>query len=253
MENISNLTWYKQTYNDLVTTRKSRGLNKLCLDYYTEIHHIVPRCMGGTDDEENLVLLTAREHIIAHMLLVRIYPEHLGIIRSTSAILLKNKGRKEGKLFSSRLVAEVRENYAKHKDEFSKEQLGKEVSEEIRKKQSESHIGNRLSERTKEILKEKRYSISIKTPEGKVYNSIADCSRSENIPETTLKDWIYNRPEKGYKILGTNRKSKSLKVIGPDGKIYPSIRQGAKDLKIDKKTLKNWIIKHPELGYKFID
>ena len=74
---MNKLNWYEETYNDLIITRKSRGLDKSSLDYYTEIHHIVPRCMGGTDDENNLVLLTAREHIIAHMLIVRIYPNHL--------------------------------------------------------------------------------------------------------------------------------------------------------------------------------
>lgn len=38
-------------------------------DTYTEIHHILPRSMGGTDDADNLVSLTAREHLVCHMLL----------------------------------------------------------------------------------------------------------------------------------------------------------------------------------------
>ena len=29
-------------------------------------HHIVPKHMGGSDDEENLILLTLEEHIQAH-------------------------------------------------------------------------------------------------------------------------------------------------------------------------------------------
>lgn len=42
-------------------------------DSYKERHHIVPKCMGGTDDKTNLVQLTARQHFLAHWLLYKIY------------------------------------------------------------------------------------------------------------------------------------------------------------------------------------
>jgi len=38
---------------------------------YTELHHIVPQSMGGSNDKENLVDLTAREHFICHWLLIK--------------------------------------------------------------------------------------------------------------------------------------------------------------------------------------
>lgn len=40
-----------------------------CGDEYHERHHIVPKCMGGTNDEYNLIDLFAREHFEAHKLL----------------------------------------------------------------------------------------------------------------------------------------------------------------------------------------
>ena len=40
---------------------------------YSEKHHIIPRSIGGSDDKENLVFLSAREHFVAHQLLVKIY------------------------------------------------------------------------------------------------------------------------------------------------------------------------------------
>lgn len=46
---------------------------------YAEEHHIVPRCMGGTDDTWNLVLLSARQHFIIHWLLTKIHPDHAGL------------------------------------------------------------------------------------------------------------------------------------------------------------------------------
>lgn len=42
-------------------------------DGYTEKHHIIPRCLGGSNDPQNIVRLTARQHFIAHLLLAKIY------------------------------------------------------------------------------------------------------------------------------------------------------------------------------------
>jgi len=36
-----------------------------------EIHHIIPRSMGGSDDADNLIKLTYREHFICHLLLTK--------------------------------------------------------------------------------------------------------------------------------------------------------------------------------------
>jgi len=44
---------------------------------YSEMHHIIPRCIGGNDLLENLVKLTAREHFLAHWLLWKAYPNNI--------------------------------------------------------------------------------------------------------------------------------------------------------------------------------
>lgn len=38
---------------------------------YTETHHIIPKCLGGSDDPSNLVKLTAKEHFVCHHLLTK--------------------------------------------------------------------------------------------------------------------------------------------------------------------------------------
>jgi len=40
---------------------------------YYENHHIIPRCLGGSEKNENKVLLTGKEHYICHKLLTYIY------------------------------------------------------------------------------------------------------------------------------------------------------------------------------------
>ncbi|MAF25820.1 hypothetical protein CL634_09645 [bacterium] len=64
---------YKKIYRQLVDKGIERGWTKSSADGYTENHHIVPRSMGGSDDKDNMVRLTAREHFIAHWLLWKIH------------------------------------------------------------------------------------------------------------------------------------------------------------------------------------
>lgn len=47
---------------------KSEAKDKLG---YVENHHIIPKSIGGLNNKNNLVLLTAREHFICHWLLIK--------------------------------------------------------------------------------------------------------------------------------------------------------------------------------------
>ena len=68
---------YKKIYDSLI----SRATDRV-LDEYYEVHHIIPRCMGGTDDDNNLVKLTAREHFVAHQLLVKTSNGNIALIKA---------------------------------------------------------------------------------------------------------------------------------------------------------------------------
>lgn len=58
-----------ETYQDFINNiLETRGRFN-CGDEYHEKHHIIPKCMDGTDDEDNLIDLYAKEHFIAHKLL----------------------------------------------------------------------------------------------------------------------------------------------------------------------------------------
>lgn len=61
---------YQKIYSDLISSRKDRRLNE---DGYYEIHHIIPKCRNGSNEKDNLIALTAREHYLAHWLLLKIY------------------------------------------------------------------------------------------------------------------------------------------------------------------------------------
>lgn len=92
---INNIKWYKKTYEDLMNTRKYRGTKKKRGDGYNR-HHIIPRCLGGKDENNNYVLLTFREHIIAHMLLHKIYPNSSELAYALLRMMQSSSsGRKE--------------------------------------------------------------------------------------------------------------------------------------------------------------
>jgi hypothetical protein len=61
---------YTKIYNNIIINAKE--LNRSKKSEYLESHHIIPKSIGGTDDKENLVLLTAKEHFICHHLLTKI-------------------------------------------------------------------------------------------------------------------------------------------------------------------------------------
>lgn len=76
---------YIKIYENLI----NRGKNRI-LDGYTEEHHIIPRCMGGNDEESNLVELTPEEHYVAHQLLVKIHPENDALV-SAAVMMIPNR------------------------------------------------------------------------------------------------------------------------------------------------------------------
>jgi endogenous inhibitor of DNA gyrase (YacG/DUF329 family) len=66
---------YLKIYNTLINSAKSKDRKKKKGGIYYEKHHIRPVCIGGDNSPSNLVLLTAKEHYMAHKLLCEIYPE----------------------------------------------------------------------------------------------------------------------------------------------------------------------------------
>lgn len=59
---------YQNIYKSLITKRQKNPAKG-----YTEKHHILPKSLGGSDGPSNLVVLTGREHWVAHLLLYKIH------------------------------------------------------------------------------------------------------------------------------------------------------------------------------------
>lgn len=57
---------YCQWYFSIIDSAKERDNLSV-----KESHHIIPRCLGGSNKKDNLVNLTPKEHYIAHLLLTK--------------------------------------------------------------------------------------------------------------------------------------------------------------------------------------
>jgi hypothetical protein len=152
---------YQQIYNNLIdraTRRISEG--------YVEKHHIIPRCLGGTDSKENIVNLYPEEHYLAHLLLCKVNkgnPKLLyAAINMTTGSMINN-GKRNNKAYGwlRRQYAEsmsgdnnpARRNPNLQK-EAAKKRVGQKRTEETKVRMSAAQKGRTFSEETKRKMAE---------------------------------------------------------------------------------------------------
>jgi hypothetical protein len=126
---------YQNIYNQIIERAQLRQINS-----YKERHHIIPKCMGGSDSKENLVELTAREHFLCHRLLCEIYPNNDKLWYALFLMSIgKQKSKKYHYIISSRLYEKIKiEWQSKVKNKPKPDGF---MSKEIRQKISESNKG----------------------------------------------------------------------------------------------------------------
>lgn len=79
---------YQEQYDALINFALKQNRKKLKRTdsnfIYYENHHILPKCLGGTNDKENMVLLTYSEHLKAHWLLCKMNPNKFKLLIALS-------------------------------------------------------------------------------------------------------------------------------------------------------------------------
>ena len=134
---------FYQMVNDHYYARYQRFIDSLknqVVGGYSEVHHIVPISMGGSNDKSNLIALTARQHYVAHWILARA----LGGSAARAFFMMSNFG-KYGAV-NSTTYEKARKEYAK---QVSLQLKGKpsqcDFSDATRQKMREAKIGRKLS------------------------------------------------------------------------------------------------------------
>ncbi len=186
---------YTRIYYRIVEHRKSNPSSE-----QTESHHIIPQCLGGTNDPDNLVALTLREHYVCHILLVKMTQGEDRMRMARAAHGFK-RGRPDLKVTNSRIyemlkremgaTAETKQRMRdawklkKARGYNNQHRIGAGHTAETRKKMSDKNAahyarggvngfaGKKHNEETRAVMSEK----AKKRPITKVYLGCVKCHR----------------------------------------------------------------------------
>jgi len=142
---------YTTWYNSLINKAKDRTITG-----YTEKHHIVPSSLGGTNDNNNIVKLTAREHFVCHLLLTKMTTGNARYKMNFALHMLSNANNiGDGRYIpSSRMYDLARRLYKEALDNYWTDEKRKEHADKIRP----TVVGRKLKESSKEKLRNKVWS-----------------------------------------------------------------------------------------------
>lgn len=94
---------YTKWYNQIIENAKSRTL-----DGYKESHHIIPKSLGGANETTNLIELTAREHFICHLLLLKMVTgEHQYKMQKAAVMMVNRVGPRQERYKCTSRIYEI--------------------------------------------------------------------------------------------------------------------------------------------------
>lgn len=195
---------YTRLYYSIISKAQSRVLEK---NIYSEKHHIIPKSIGGTNLKDNLVLLTAREHFIAHWLLTKMVENkkhkwqmwnafHCMLYRETdnqqrykvTGRIFENIKRNGSTIKSERFSGESNPMFGKKHSEESKRKMSKERSGKGKPHTNESKA--KISKANTGIVRDAEFRANVsKVHKGKV--DTAETRLKKSVAQTGKK-WVNN-------------------------------------------------------------
>lgn len=209
---------YNRWYNTITERARDRVLKD-----YTEKHHIQPRSLGGTDDKNNLVDLTAREHFICHWLLTKMYTGE-----AKAKMIYALNGMKRSNNFAQRyetkITARVYENLKK---EFSI------VHSATMKGKIPANKGRAMSEEQKLKIRETKAKNPTKRSVEAIAKTVAKQLGQKRSQETKdkIRDALKGKPKGPMSEEGKRIRSESARgVPKPPGHTEKRLATLAKQL-----------------------
>ena len=133
---------YKEFIQNILDTRGRFA----CGDEYYERHHIIPKCMGGTDKEDNLIDLFAREHFVAHRLLALENTNNDKLVYAWWCMAFMKSNTQLRYELTPEEYEEVKIALSESMKGENHHLYGKHHTEETRKKMSEARKGKYIGE-----------------------------------------------------------------------------------------------------------
>lgn len=150
---------YEEFIKNIIETRGRCG----CKDKYHEKHHIIPKCVGGSNDKDNLVDLFAREHFEAHRLLALENPDNNKLVYAWHQMSIMNDVHGRQYSLSADEYEESRIAYVNMLKESIRGKnnpfYGKKHTEQTKIKLSQAHIGKTHTDEAKIKMSKSRTGV----------------------------------------------------------------------------------------------
>ena len=216
---------YTLWYNQIVERARFR-----ITEDYTETHHILPRSLGGSDDIDNVVELTAREHFICHWLLVKMTTgeAHYKMLNALRMMRAEKPGQKRYQTaITSRVYESIKQEYSRLQSERIRGEnnpmWGKTHTEEARQAISEKNTGKKLTEEqiARQVAAQTGRKRAPFTEEWRA--KMAEKKKGENNPRFGVELSEATRQKIGDRIRGRRQtdEEKARRAEANRGKVKP--------------------------------
>lgn len=229
---------YSDVYFKIIDQAKTGGRSKG--QSYFERHHILPKSMGGSDSSENLVLLTAKEHYICHLLLTKmtdgqdrmkmLYAFNTMATRASSnqkrfhsnsyqrfkhhfsEMMSEKFSGENNNFFEKRHTQDTRDHLSQIRKGRRTTRPGYTHSRETREKLRQASTGRTFSDESKLKLSKTTKGVtkgnkpwSVTTPEGSVVqtDNLKEFCKDQGLNHSSVKDSIFRK--KAYKGFSFTR------------------------------------------------
>lgn len=272
---------YDEFIENILDTRGRFGIPD---GEYKERHHIVPKCLGGTNNQENLVDLYAREHYEAHRMLAEENPNVQSLVYAWWLMANMENPHESRYALSAEEYEDARKAYAVVRSSIrgsNHPNYGKPMSEEQKQKLSHAKVGIKLSQDVIEKIRAGHIGIAAggKNPrarkvvcDGITFDCIEDCAKHFGVGCGAMKMWLRGKnkmPEKFYEMglqyegqsvlyniqsgLRRGENHPNSKKIFCDGKIFDTLASCAKYLGVKPATMCAWLKGRNSMPQKFKD
>ena len=240
---------YSKTYFAITSNAKHRNT-----DGYVELHHIIPQSMGGSNDKENLVELTAREHFICHWLLIKMTEgeDRSKMLYALNGMKAENRYQQR---YHTQITARVYEKYRiEHAENHSKRMKGRPAWNKGRKlegielEEQRERTRNRIVDLDKRAIGQQKRIAKVvgrkDSEEAKLKKSLALRGKPKG-PMSEEEKLKRSLTQKGVAKVKTHGANVANAVLG-----NISINKDDMEKKVKKDTLQSYLAQGWQLGGK---
>ena len=146
--NLHYLNRYVNFINSILEKRENKRFE------HSERHHICPRALNGTDDADNLIYLSYREHFLAHYMLAKAFVNHSIVIALRKMMDGKDRINENSRLYEESKIL-VNDAMSVLFSGEGNPFYGKTHTTEIRQKLRELSTGKYWTDEQKKMMSER--------------------------------------------------------------------------------------------------